>query len=124
MDTAILHAQNDADLSERRKSERVGLLVRVTYQTVDELFSEFAHNINEGGIFIETDNPQQVGSSVQLQFQLPGSDDPIEVTGTVVRNSDGNDGNESQGMGIEFDELNEEARQHINTLVRHLRTEG
>ena len=124
MDTAILHAQNDVDLSERRKSERVGLLVRVTYQTVDELFSEFAHNINEGGIFIETDNPQQVGSSVQLQFKLPGSDDPIEVIGTIVRTSDGNNGNEPQGMGIEFDELNEEARQRINDLIRRLRAEG
>ena len=124
MDTAILQAQNDVDLSERRKSERVGLVVRVTYQTVDELFSEFARNINEAGIFIETDNPQQVGSSVQLQFQLPGSDDPIEVAGTVVRISDGNDGNEPQGVGIEFDELNEEARQRINDLIRRLRAEG
>jgi len=124
MDTAILHAQNDPELSERRKSERVGLVVRVTYQTVDELFSEFARNINEAGIFIETDNPQQVGSSVQLQFKLPGSDDPIEVIGTIVRISDGNNGNEPQGMGIEFDELNEEARQHINALIRHLRAEA
>jgi len=124
MDTAILKVENDVDLSERRKSERVGLLVRVTYQTVDELFSEFARNINEAGIFVETDNPQQIGSSVQLQFKLPGSDDPIEVVGTIVRISDGNNGNEPQGMGIEFGELNEEARQRINDLIRHLRAEG
>ena len=124
MDTAILKVENDVDLSERRKSERVGLLVRVTYQTVDELFSEFARNINEAGIFIETDNPQRAGSSVLLQFQLPGSDDLIEVAATVVRISDGDDGNEPQGMGIEFDELNADARHHINALIRHLRAEG
>ena len=124
MDKAILHAQNDADWSERRKSERVGLLVRVTYQTVDELFSEFARNINEGGIFIETDTPQQLGTSVALQFQLPGSDDPIEVAGTVVRISEGNDGNEPPGMALEFDELGTDARRRINALIRQLRSEG
>jgi len=43
--------------SERRRSERVDLLVRVDYKTVDELFSEFARNINEGGMFVETDAP-------------------------------------------------------------------
>jgi type IV pilus assembly protein PilZ len=124
MDKAILHAQIDTDWSERRKTERVGLLVRVTYQTVDEIFSEFARNINEGGIFIETDTPQPAGSSVVLQFSLPGSDDPIEVTGTVVRAADGSDGSEPQGMGIEFDELGAGARKHINALIRHLRAEG
>ena len=41
--------------AERRKSERTDLVVRVDYQTVDELFSEFARNINEGGLFVESE---------------------------------------------------------------------
>ena len=124
MKKAILEFEEPGSLDERRKSERVDLLVRVTYQSVDELFSEFARNVNEGGVFIETDTPPPLGSSVALQFQLPGSDDPVEVAGTVVRITEGSDGNEPPGMGIEFDELGAGARQHINALIRHLRAEG
>jgi type IV pilus assembly protein PilZ len=124
MEKAIVQAASSLDFNERRKSERADLLVRVTYQTVDELFTEFARNINEGGIFIETDTPEHLGSSVALQFELPGSNEPIEVVGTVVRTSDGSEPNDPPGMGIEFGDLNAGARQQINDLVRRLRARG
>jgi len=124
MDKAIIRADRQPDLHERRKTERVGLVVRVTYQSVDELFSEFARNINEGGIFIETDSPQQPGSEVELQFKLPGSDELIEVTGTVVRTADGRSPGDSAGMGIEFGNLEIGARQRINQLIRQLRADA
>ena len=38
--------------AERRKTSREDLTVRVEYATVDELFSDFARNINAGGIFV------------------------------------------------------------------------
>lgn len=121
MDKAIMIAEKPDELHERRKTERVGLVVRVTYQSVDELFTEFARNINEGGIFIETDSPQPPGSEVTLQFKLPGSDELIEVTGTVVRIANGSGSDDSSGMGIEFGNLNTGARQRINELIRQLR---
>jgi len=124
MQKAITQNREWVDLNDRRKTERADLLVRVTYQTVDELFTEFARNINEGGIFIETDNPRDLGSSVALQFELPGNDQPIEVVGIVVRTSDGTRGDEPAGMAIEFGDLNEGARQQINQLVRQLRRNG
>lgn len=105
---------------ERRRSSRVDLLVRVDYKTVDELFSEFARNINEGGMFVETDTPPELGSSVALQFQIPGSDEPIQVMGRVVRVSRG-ERDEGPGMGIEFEDLDAQSRELINELVRNLR---
>jgi type IV pilus assembly protein PilZ len=114
MEKAILRKEEPDELNDRRKSERVDLLVRVTYQSVDELFSEFARNINEGGVFIETDSPMDVGSTVGLQFKLPGSDELVEVEGLVVRTSRGDDGDEAPGMGIEFGDLNSSSRQRIN----------
>jgi type IV pilus assembly protein PilZ len=105
---------------ERRRSSRVDLVVRVDYKTVDELFSEFARNINEGGLYVETDTPPELGSSVALQFQIPGSDEPIQVMGRVVRTSEGTV-DEPPGMGIEFEDLNNQSRELINELVRNLR---
>jgi type IV pilus assembly protein PilZ len=105
---------------ERRRAERADLVVRVDYQTVDEFFSEFARNINEGGLFIESETPHPLGTRVDLQFQLPGSDEPAQVSGTVVRTSDGS-ATEPSGMGIEFDELDGQTRQRVDQLVRRLR---
>jgi len=110
----------DASGRERRRAERADLVVRVDYQTVDEFFSEFARNINEGGLFVESETPHPLGTRVDLQFQLPGSDEPAQVVGTVVRTSDGS--SEPPGMGIEFDELDGQTRQRVDQLVRRLRT--
>ena len=105
---------------ERRRAERADLVVRVDYQTVDEFFSEFARNINEGGLFVESETPHPLGTRVDLQFQLPGSDEPVQVSGTVVRTSSGS-GSEPPGMGIEFDDLDSQTRQRVDELVRRLR---
>ena len=110
----------DSGETERRRSERADYVVRVDYKTVDELFSEFARNINEGGLFVETDTPPDVGSLVALEFKIPGSDEPIQVMGRVVRASQGESG-EIPGMGIEFENLDGQSRDLINDLVRNLR---
>ena len=105
--------------NERRKSPRAELLVRVDYTAVDSLFSDFARNVNEGGIFVETKTPQPVGTTVELEFKLPEMDEPLEVIGRVVRvDRDGPDGS---GMGIEFENLDRGCRDLINDVIRKLR---
>jgi uncharacterized protein (TIGR02266 family) len=108
--------------AERRRSSRAELIVRVDYSTVDEMFSEFTSDINEGGVFIETENPQPAGTEVALHFNLPGSDRLVKTTGVVVRVSDGKHG-EPAGMGIEFEDLPADARTHIDQLIRLLRSD-
>jgi type IV pilus assembly protein PilZ len=123
--TSVEHSTErmPGETSERRKSERTGLVVRVDYRTVDELFTEFTQNINEGGLFVETETPHPTGTVVWLQFRVPGSDDPLDVEGRVVWTQDSSSG-ESSGMGIEFDDLDRQARERINHLVRQLRADA
>ncbi len=113
------------DAIERRASPRADIVVRVNYQNVDSLFSEFARNINDGGIFVETETPQPVGTDVELEFKLPGADQPIKVVGNVVRSvsaADQTDSNATLGMGIEFENLGSDVRQQINEIVKKLRS--
>ena len=109
---------------ERRASPRAEIVVRVNYQNVDSLFSEFARNINDGGIFIETKTPQPVGTNIELEFKLPGADRPIEVVGNVVRtiSADQADPDGVAGMAIEFENLGSDARQQINEIIQKLRS--
>jgi uncharacterized protein (TIGR02266 family) len=106
---------------ERRRSERAELTVRIDYSTVDEMFSEFTRDINEGGLFIETEKPKTIGTEVTMHFSLPGSEDGIETVGRVVRISAG-DAFSPPGMGIEFDELTDDDRVRIDAIVRALRS--
>ena len=105
---------------EHRRSPRAPLVVRIAYSTVDALFSEFTRNVNEGGLFIETDNPPPTDTRVALQFKLPGRDLPIQARGRVTRiQQPGGDG--PAGMGVEFDNLGQDARALIDELVRGLK---
>jgi uncharacterized protein (TIGR02266 family) len=108
---------------ERRRARRSGLTVRIDYATVDEIFSEFTRDINEGGLFIETEKPHLPGTEVSMQFHLPGSEEVVETVGRVVRISRGGPGS-SPGMGIEFDELKPDDRKKIDRIVRALRSAG
>jgi uncharacterized protein (TIGR02266 family) len=108
---------------ERRQHERENLKIPVDYSAVDAFFSEFTTNINEGGMFIETETPAPLDSAVQLQFRLPNLDRPVKVSGRVAWISDGK-GESPAGMGIAFEELAPEVRRTINDLVRQLRSEG
>ena len=114
------------DGMERRASPRADIVVRVNYQSVDSLFSEFARNINDGGIFVETDTPHPIGTNVELEFKLPGADRPIEVVGNVVRSvsADQVESDGAAGMGIEFENLCSGVRQQINEIIQKLRSES
>ncbi len=123
MSKVSIETADDWVPEERRRSERADLVVRIEYSTVDDLFSEFTRDINEGGVFIETEDPQEIGTAVDLQFHLPGSTDPVKAAGLVVRIGDGSDGGPI-GMGIEFESLPIAARERINDLIRSMRTRG
>lgn len=107
---------------ERRKSPRAPMVVRVDYSTVDDFFSEFTQNVNEGGMFIETETPAELDSLVHLQFALPGEEQPVKATARVVRVVTA-DPTEPCGMAVEFEDLGPETRQRINAVVKHLRVE-
>jgi uncharacterized protein (TIGR02266 family) len=107
--------------TDRRRANRSSLTVRIDYATVDEIFSDFTRDINEGGLFIETEKPHLPGTEVSMQFHLPGSDEVVETVGRVVRVSGGGT-DAAPGMGIEFDELHPEDRKKIDRIVRALRS--
>jgi len=112
----------DGTPQERRRSARSQLIVRVDYMTIDEVFSEFTSDINEGGLFIETEKPCPAGTEVSMYFNLAGNEDAVHTVGRVVRLNSGEDGS-TPGMGIEFDDLSDDARVRINALVRGLRAQ-
>ena len=106
--------------SERRKGIREPTRIPVAYGAVDAFFTEFASNINEGGMFIETDSPADLDELVELVFTFAGIDAPIQVGARVAWISDGKE-ESPPGMGVEFLDLAPETHLAINVAVRKLR---
>jgi uncharacterized protein (TIGR02266 family) len=109
-------------IKERRRQARRPFVIGVRYRTVDEVFADFSGNINDGGMFIETRKRHKPGASVRLEFSLPGSERPVNVWGRIawVRTPE-----ESHlgppGIGVQFEDLSDEAKEEINRIVRNLK---
>ena len=76
------------------------------YKNDDELFNrfDFVLNIGDGGVFIETSRPLNIGSEIEIILTIIGEPDPIHVRGTVcwTRNNLLFNG-QRKGMGIKFE---------------------
>ena len=113
---------NSSDVHERRRYVRRSVRVPVDYSSVDAFFAEFASNINEGGLFIETDSPEEPGESVKLLIRLPKLEHSRELEGRVAWGCEGGEVDFPPGMGGEFQNLPDDARKIINEVVRELKT--
>ncbi|UCD89675.1 MAG: PilZ domain-containing protein [Desulfobacterales bacterium] len=78
-----------------REHPRKTSLIAVDCATNDTGFTNFIHDISNGGVFIETTAPFYVGQKLSLNFSLPKIDHPISVGGEVVRI-------DSTGIGVRF----------------------
>ena len=113
---------------EKRRSHRTPVSIRIDYSTTDKFLWDFASNINEGGVFVETNKPLGIGTTVHLKFFLPNLENPIETSGEVVwvgsseiSEDDADSAEPKMGMGIQFNELEGESKDAINQLIHELR---
>ena len=103
---------------ERRRYPRVplNLLIQYRFDTFEEFMSEYASDISEGGMFIRTEEQREERSMVYLQFALKDGTKLIEGLGRVIRVNPPN-GQNPQGIGIEFVNFDEDSRALIQAIV-------
>src|SRR5262245_49515666 len=66
---------------DQRRARRVPLQVEVTLESEHNFFAGLANNVSEGGVFVATPNPPDVGSVVG--FELVLGDQRFAVRGVV-----------------------------------------
>jgi molecular chaperone DnaK len=98
----------------------VGLAVRLSYGTIDELVERFAVNISRGGVFIRTRDPKPVGTPLHLELRLAGGEAAIRGEG-VVRWIQAEDPaahpRRAPGMGVQFTKLDDASRALVERMV-------
>jgi len=106
----------------KRRAARLHHELPVAYRTVGSFLTDWATNISQGGLFINTRKPMPPGTVVKLIIQLPGAAFPFDITGRVTRVVEfDNHTNLVPGMGIEFTELDGAKRERIESFVAKLR---
>ena len=114
-------AQRERLAAERRIAMRMVLHAQVNLKSESNFFMGFTENISEGGIFVSTLSPPDLGEVVELSVAVEGSE-PITLKGTVRWHRTGEDGNPS-GCGVQFDAVDDNSRRTIEMLLVTLEKE-
>jgi molecular chaperone DnaK len=107
---------------DKRAGERssVGLLLKLSYGTVDEFAEKFASNISRGGVFIRTREPRPVGTAVTFELRLAGGEAVVKGQGVVRWIQPENPSAQppvASGMGVQFVELDERSRELVDRIA-------
>jgi len=102
----------------RRREARVPVSIAVWSHTApgSDPGRGLTLNISVKGMLLETKEPLDIGSKLDLSFTLPGSAGPVRAVGQVVREDPASDGGPPR-LGIEFLILRDGARDRIRSYV-------
>lgn len=119
VDTDLLMQKISARLNMPfRRHNRIAIDMGIDCTHSSSVLKGFARNISEGGVFIETDDPLEIGSRLTLSFTLPGQSAPLAVPGEVVRRIEL--GREFRyGLGIQFRGMPAASREQILDFLVH-----
>ena len=83
----------------KRVVARAPIEIRVEYQHLNALISDYTKNLSKGGAFIETSEPLAVGTRCYFTLEIPSFDEPLRLEAEVKHHDPVED---VQGMGIAF----------------------
>lgn len=103
-----------------RLHERAPLEIEVTLESEHNFYCGITNDISEGGVFVATYQPPEVGTIVEIELALPTSGHVFRVLGEVRWLRDVNAACEGcpPGCGVRFVELDARAQAAIAEFVR------
>jgi type IV pilus assembly protein PilZ len=109
--------------ADRRVHERVLVDIEVDYKADDTFLFAYITDISAMGIFVQTNNPEPVGTRLNLCFRTPKAlgGQPMELEGEVIwvnPHRPGSSDGRNPGMGIRFADLAPHQRDEVLRMVR------
>jgi len=102
-----------------RQENRVGVAVQVEYQSGSAFLKDMTDDLSESGAFIASNEPMEIGQTVDLALWPPNCSDPLRIRGEVVwAHAD-----ERPGFGVKFLFDDDATRAQIARVVEELRAE-
>lgn len=94
----------------------VPIKIKFRHENSDQPEEAQIWDLSWGGLFLCTSRPFKPRSRLLFEFEIPGQQVTLEIWGTVVR-TQSNDSHAPRGVGVEFDELDNESRSQIQILI-------
>lgn len=93
----------------------------VRFRGASDFLRCFHRDLSNGGIFVRTERPRPIRSLIELEFELPGSEETLAVRGRVVQVIEPRSGEDPPrgGMGVELLDL-ENLLDELRPLVERL----
>lgn len=109
--------ESGASVPAGRVHDRVDLEIEVNLRNEHTFFTGFSENVSEGGLFVATEAPYDVGEKVELSLSLMG--DEAEVLHGIVRwvRPGGTSGGLPAGMGVQFVDLTKSTQKALQSFV-------
>ena len=95
----------------RRAGARVDVAIPISYRAGQTIAAAQTRDISRGGLGIQTLEPLEAGTPVQVSFKLPGVPEEISASAHVVWRD------RRTGMGVQFDKLFPEAQQILEAFI-------
>jgi molecular chaperone DnaK len=106
----------------KRSGQRAptGLLLKLSYGSLDEFVERYASNVSRGGVFIRTREPKPVGTHLAFELRLAGGAPALKGEG-IVRwiqpDAPGAHPPTAPGMGVQFTALDAPSREVVERIV-------
>ena len=111
-------------IADKQASLRVPARLRVEFGDRGALRECLMTNISRGGVFIATDDPLPIGTSLALRILVGGTGGTLELAGEVVSVNTGADLKTSvNGMGVSFSVSSDADAALVKDLYRKAMTE-
>ncbi|MGD9106981.1 MAG: PilZ domain-containing protein [Desulfobacterales bacterium] len=94
----ILEKWHQSNFTEKRKYFRKSSLITAHFSAQNFTWTDTIQDLSVSGLFIETRIPFFVGDELSMTFSLTDAENPIKITGKIVRV-------DSNGIGVQFEEL-------------------
>ncbi len=110
--------------TKRMVPERFEVFHRVRFQWNGKTFSEFTENLNQGGVYIATEEPIEPETVLTIDLELPGHPGPLQFKGRVTHRLEEKIAREtgrSPGIGIQFIDLNQDVQAYLQHYVCRLK---
>ena len=105
--------------ADKRAHERVAIEVEVDLASEHNFYSGITSDLSEGGVFVATHVPAQIGERLAMELRLPGRTDTYRVEGIVrwVRDLRVTCDGVPPGFGMQFTGLSPDALAAIHQFV-------
>ncbi len=109
--------QQEKSAAERRVHERVCLEAEITGFSETNFFTGFTEDISEGGLFIATHCPPDVGSRIEVAVKV-GEGESMVLAGEVCWHR--GQGSDLDGCGVRFVDLTEQQTAALAALLKRM----